>query len=89
VTIEDYIAEVEGRIHALTTICSVLIAFHPDQAAMRGVLANTRKFVEQSFEPRLAPYNKGMLAVLADLERAAETRTQAELANRLTSTSAH
>ena len=34
-TIDEYVSEVEGRIHALTAICSVLIAYHPEQVAMR------------------------------------------------------
>ena len=82
-TIDDYVAEVEGRIYALTTICATIIACHPDQAAMRSVLADARKIAEEHIDPQLAPYNQGLLAVLADLELAAETRTQADLVKKL------
>jgi hypothetical protein len=67
---EDYLAEINGKIEALTLTCSILISISPDKKEIAQMLTSIISQVEndQTDAPHLKSYTNGIKTIISMLE---------------------
>lgn len=74
-TTEEYLADMNGRIEALTLACSVLISLSPDKKQISQMLTSISRLAEnsQSEAPHQKSYTNGIKSVISTLEESLKT----------------
>lgn len=76
---ENYLAEMNGKIEALTLACSVLISRSPDKKQISQMLTSIVRAAEAevSEAPHQKSYTSGIKAVISSLEETLRTASDA------------
>lgn len=74
-TTEEYLAEMNGKIEALTLACSVLISLSPDKKQISQMLTSISRLAEnnQGAAPHQKSYTGGIKSVISTLEESLKT----------------
>jgi len=78
-TTEEYLAEMNGKIEALTLACSVLVSLSPDKKQISLMLTSivSAAEAEGSEAPHQKSYTSGIKAVISTLEETLKTASDA------------
>ena len=90
-TTEEYLAEMNGKIEALTLACSILVSLSPDKKQISQMLTSIVRAAdaEGSEAPHQKSYTNGIKSVISTLEESLKTAAIGAQMKNLSSDIAH